>query len=488
MDRSRVIQYEADAVDTLTRTSGAPTASAPAAAGRSLTPAPFGRRVLVRRLLAAVLLVAMGGTFVMSVTLFFANGGASQFDDLADTLLSVGILAALTATNALLMMLLLAARIPAIDRVLGQARATSLHAKLGEWVVLGLILHATFVLVGYAMLDNVGLVAEFVLLWGGSTNFVLTVFAMGALLAVAVTSFAVVRKLLPYEAWHVVHLLSYAAVGFAIPHMFSMSGLLAAGSWRRTYWVTLLVITGAALVWFRFVVPVLSSLRHRVRVQRVVRLDADTFHIELVGRHLDRLHAAPGQFLRWRFLARHVWWHDHPFSLSAAPTATTMRVTVRIGGKGTAALADLAPGTRVAFEGPYGAFTHQHRTRRPVVLVGAGAGIAPIRALLEDADITPGAATVVLRDSDLARMPLLAEIGQLCDGLGARLVVLAGHRAGDRWVPDTDADLTLADVVPDVAQADLYVCGPSGFVDSVIADARAAHVPLSQIHHEQFTW
>ncbi len=384
-----MIQYEADAVKTVTRTSASPQSETPPA-GASSTPAAFRRRILVRRLLAAALLTSMAATFVMAVALFFANGGAAQFDDLGDILVSVGILAALTATNALLMMLLLAARVPVIDRVLGQARATSLHAKLGEWVVLGLILHATFVLVGYALLDNVGLVAEFALLWGDSTNFVLAVFAMGALLAVAVTSFAVVRKLLPYEAWRVVHLLSYVTIGLAIPHMFSMSGLLAAGSWRRTYWVALLVVIGASLLWFRFVVPALSSLRHQVRVQRVVRLDEDTFHIELVGRRLDRLGVAPGQFLRLRFLTSHVWWHDHPFSLSAAPTATGLRVTVRVGGKGTAALADLAPGTRVAFEGPYGAFTHQHRTRRPLVLVGAGAGIAPIRALLEDADVTPG--------------------------------------------------------------------------------------------------
>ena len=482
-----MIQYEADAVESTARTSDTLPPDAPATyAGSAL--ASFGRRILVRRLLAAALLTAMAATFVMAVALFFANGGATQFDDLGDILVSVGILAALTATNALLMMLLLAARVPAIDRVLGQARATSLHAKLGEWVVLGLILHAAFVLVGYALLDDVGLVAEFALLWGDSTNFVLAVFAMGVLLAVAVTSFAVVRKLLPYEAWRVVHLLSYVTIGLAIPHMFSMSGLLAAGSWRRTYWVTLLVVTGATLLWFRFVVPLLSSLRHQVRVQQVVRLDAGTFHIELVGRRLDRLGVAPGQFLRWRFLARHVWWHDHPFSLSAAPTATGLRVTVRVGGKGTAALADLTPGTRVAFEGPYGAFTHQHRTRRPLVLVGAGAGIAPIRALLEDADVTPGAATVVLRDSDLGRMPLLGEVAQLCDRLDARLVVLAGHRAGNRWVSDTDPDLTLADLVPDVAQADLYVCGPRGFVDGVVADARAARVPTRQIHHEQFAW
>jgi len=479
--------YEARADGSLTRPADLPLEREPLRAQTDDSP-PFRRRILVRRLLAVGLLVSMAATFVMAVVLFFANGGASQFDSLGDVLVSVGIIAALAATNALLMMLLLAARVPAIDRVLGQARATALHAKLGEWVVLGLVAHATFVLVGYAVLDNVGIFGEFGYLWGESSDFVLAVVGMGALFAVAFTSFAVVRKLLPYEAWHVVHLLSYAAVGLAIPHMFSMSGLLAAGSWRRTYWVTLLVVTGVALLWFRLITPLLSSLRHQVRVQRVVRLDANTYHIELSGRRLDRLGVEPGQFLRWRFLASGLWWQDHPFSLSAAPTPTTMRVTVRVGGRGTAALADVAPGTRVAIEGPYGAFTHKHRSQQPVVLIGAGAGIAPIRALLEHTDMAPGTGTVVLRDSDLDRIPLLAEVAQLCDRLDARLVVLTGHRAQDRWVPETSADLTLIDLVPHLADADIYVCGPAGFVDSVIADARASHVPAQQIHHEQFAW
>lgn len=449
---------------------------------------PFARRLLVRRLLAAALLVGVVASFVMAVALFLDNGGASQFDNVADILVSIGIVAALTATNALLMMLLLAARVPVIDRVLGQARATSLHAKLGEWVVLGLIVHATFLLVGYAMLDGVGIFGEFGYLWGESNDFILAVFAMAALFAVAGSSFAVARLRLPYEAWHAVHLLSYAAVGLAIPHMFSMSGLLAAGSWRRTYWVLLLVLTGAALVWFRFLTPLASSLRFGVRVRRVVRLDADTVNIEFTGRHLDRLGAQSGQFLRWRFLTRRTWWQDHPFSLSAAVTPTSMRATVRAGGRGTQALASLSPGTRVGIEGPYGAFTHDRRTRGQVVLVGAGAGIAPIRALLEHADVAFGAATVVLRDSDPDRVPLLDEISDLCETLDARLVVLTGHRAGDRWVPETDPGLTLADLVPAVADADVYVCGPAGFVDSVVADARAAHVPRRQIHHEQFAW
>lgn len=48
------------------------------------------------------------------------------------------------------------------------------------------------------------------------------------------------------------------------------------------------------------------------------------------------------------------------------------------------AVSSLKPGTRVAFEGPYGTFTAQHLKRRKVALVAGGIGVTAARSLLED--------------------------------------------------------------------------------------------------------
>ena len=433
------------------------------------------------------LMVAGWATMVMSVALFLADGGVARFSTIGGGLVAVGILAGLTATNALLLMLLLAARVPFIDRSLGQPQATSLHSKLGDWVVYGLGLHAIFLILGYSLMDNFSVISEAVYLWSES-DFILAVLGLGLLLVVVVSSIVAARRRLPYEVWHAIHLVSYAAVGVSIPHMFSMSGLLGQGSWQRTYWIAILVVTGAALAGFRFLAPLFASLRHQVRVVSVQSAGPDAFSIELSGRRLDRLGARSGQYLHWRFLGKGLWSHQHPFSLSASPRSDKLRITVRALGKGTAALASVRPGTRVFIEGPYGNFTDTTRTSGAIALVGAGIGIAPIRALLEDATFAPGQATVILRASRPDELYLLDEIERLCHRRGATLKILTGHRHEDRWVPADQAELTLEELVPDLAGADLYVCGPSGFTRSVVAEAEASGVPARRIHLEDFAW
>ena len=57
-------------------------------------------------------------------------------------------------------------------------------------------------------------------------------------------------------------------------------------------------------------------------------------------------------------------------------------------------------------------------------------------------------------------------------------------------MPDIDArrGVTLQTVFPDLAQSDLYLCGPTAWLDSVEAEAHATGIPSHQIHAERFDW
>ncbi|GAC1496949.1 MAG: hypothetical protein NVS2B15_19570 [Pseudarthrobacter sp.] len=318
-------------------------------------------------------------------------------------------------------------------------------------------------------------------------------------IAVVVTSLVAVRRRFPYECWYVVHLLTYAAVGTSLPHQFSVGGLFAEGTWQRWYWLATCIATGAALLYYRAIQPLVATSRHQLTVKRVRGIAPGVVNIEMTGRELGRLAGAGGRFFVWRFLAPGLWWHPHPFSLSAEPAVYgpdgkgTLRITVRNLGRGSAQLARLRPGTKVALEGPYGVFSTAARSRDKVVLIGAGIGITPLRALLETTPFAPGQATVLLRGHNEQELYLKEEILKLSRQRGARLFHLTGPRArlnSESWLPE-DAirnGYSLPSYVPDLADADVYICGPAPWAGNVIADARAAGVRPDQIHHERFDW
>jgi ferredoxin-NADP reductase len=114
--------------------------------------------------------------------------------------------------------------------------------------------------------------------------------------------------------------------------------------------------------------------------------------------------------------------------------------------------------------------------------VGAGVGITPVRALLEelprDTDVV-----VILRGSKQEDLVLRDEIAHLVARRGGRLHELVGPR--ERVPLDSTA---LAELAPDIAERDVYLCGPEPFQDAVVAAATEAGVPASHLHHESFSF
>ena len=153
------------------------------------------------------------------------------------------------------------------------------------------------------------------------------------------------------------------------------------------------------LVW-RIWLPLWRSLRHGLRVTSVVREASDVVSVYLTGRRLDRLPVRAGPVPERPVPRRPGWTRANPFSLSAAPDGRSLRITAKALGEGSARLASLRPGTRVLFEGPYGRLSSRARTRRKVLLAGAGVGITPLRALAEGLDYGPGEAILLQRYTD----------------------------------------------------------------------------------------
>lgn len=441
-----------------------------------------GVRARSNRLLARVL-GALGaiGMFI-SVALVVPVTSVSSLAGPGGVLTAVARVSAMSGTFLLLVTLLLIARIPAVERALGQDRLLRLHRTLGPAIV-GLIgVHVVSVVLGYAAQVAAGPWAELLTLSTTFPGMLLAVAGFGLLVLAAVSSYRYVRRKMKYETWWAVHLYTYLAVALSLPHQILTGAPFMGHPLATAWWLTLWFATAGAVIVYRWGLPIARSLRHRVTVHAVEEEAPGVVSVTMSGRHLDRLEAHGGQFLHWRFLKKDLWWQAHPYSLSSVPTTNRMRITVKDLGDHSGSLASIEPGTRVAIEGPYGAFTQHARHTDRVLLVAAGVGVTPVRALLED---LPRHVDVVaiLRGRSRRDLVLRDELAHLVGERGGQLHELVGPRSHARL-----DERGLRELVPDIDDRDLYVCGPGGFMHGVIEAARRAGVRGERIHYEEFAF
>ncbi|WP_423184563.1 ferredoxin reductase family protein [Arthrobacter sp. NyZ413] len=454
---------------------------------------PQRARYLRRARLADLLETVLWLSVAVVLALFLADNGLAGFRSVPRAVTAAGIIAGLVGADLMLVQLLLAARVPVIDRAFGHDRALLVHQRMGKPVFYLICSHVLLLWIGYGLTERRNVFAEAWEMFTSLPDMKIAYLGFALLTAVVVTSLVLIRRKFSYEAWHVVHFLGYAAVLAALPHQFSTGELFADGTRARYYWMALYAGVAAALVIYRFLVPIVRTLRHDLRVSSVTAEAPGVYSIEMTGRSLADLKIRGGQFFIWRFWSPGLWWHAHPFSLSAAPGFLRLKVTVRELGTGTAALGSLRPGTRVSIEGPYGIFTDRARTTRNAVAVAAGIGVTPVISLLEQGDFAPGEMTVIVRAPNEKGLYLYQELEKLCIKKSAVLYVLLGRRAKkghDSWLPAREAShgMSLSTIVPDIRDADVFVCGPPDWRDLVVQDAQRAGVPRFRIHYERFNW
>ncbi|HET6793442.1 MAG TPA: ferredoxin reductase family protein, partial [Acidimicrobiales bacterium] len=391
-------------------------------------------------------------------------------------------LTGLAGAYLLLVMVLLMARIPALERAVGQDRLVRWHRRLGAWPIGLLVAHALLITVGYAQGARTGLLHQAYLLIRSYPDVLAAVVGLGLILMAGVTSIRYARSRMRYETWWAIHLYTYLALALSFAHQIANGASFVGHPLATLVWSVVWASTAGVVILFRIGLPLWRTLFHSLRIVSVTPEGPGVVSIVCAGRAVDRLALAGGQFFFWRFLTPGLWWHAHPYSVSALPRPPYLRVTIKGLGDHSAAIARLRPGTRVAIEGPYGAFTRHAATSPKFLLVAAGVGVTPVRALLED--LPSGAdVSVVLRASSPEAMTLRSEMAALVEARSGHLHELYGDR--HQVVIDPHA---LKDMVPDIAERDLYVCGPPGFTERVVRSAAILGVPARQIHHEEFSF
>lgn len=313
-------------------------------------------------------------------------------------------------------------------------------------------------------------------------------------LLIAMVVLTLVTRLLSYKHWRLLHR--------AMPLLFLALAFHAVALMPLAFWALplgllmapLLALGSAAALW-SLAGFVGRPRSYAARIQSVTALGgAET------GAPIEVICAMPaswtghraGQFAFVRFDAAE---GAHPFTIASAPNALgnspdgeqLLRLVIKPLGDYTRTLRQqLHSGQRVDIEGPYGRFDGEGARQRQQVWVAGGVGITPFLALLEarqsgNGTGTAGSDAVPVQmhycTPDAQRDPLLARLQNLCANAQPPVqLTVYGKAQGQRLKPQ--------DLQTKLGPLDIWFCGPQGLGDAL--DQHARSFSPWRLHRESF--
>jgi NAD(P)H-flavin reductase/ferredoxin len=236
---------------------------------------------------------------------------------------------------------------------------------------------------------------------------------------------------------------------------------------------------------------------------RIVRLEPLTHDILRVSLQLDQALAyTAGQYAEIRIPAAAGAQAGAPrsYSFAGAPGREGARSQVEFFIRKVAAGAftewlfkHASPGAELELQGPYGDF-HLRPGPRPILCIAGGSGLAPIKAMLEQAQIErpePRDLMLIFGARTQADLYAQAQLDALAGSWPGRfevVPVLSAEPEDSDWsgarglVPALLAQRTSGDL----ADHDVYLCGPPQMIDACLEVLSARGVPAAQIHFDKF--
>jgi predicted ferric reductase len=407
-----------------------------------------------------------------------------RFDGRYLSLTSLAVLAALAGTSAFALNLVLGARLRPVERLFGglerMYRAHRLNGQLAFLLLLG---HVVLVLASRATLST-STALDLLRPSAGWTTFAGVLAFAGMTTAIVLTLF--VR--LGHELFvYVQRSFGFVFLG-ATYHVFTTDGALG-GSRTLDLYLATLATAGLAAFAYRSLLGNLLVRRRRYRVAAVNRLDESVTEVAMVPREAP-LAYSPGQFLFVNFrepfsdrfppFLRNQF---HPFSITSAPDDPRLRITVKAVGDYTRELRTLEPGAEAVVEGAYGAFSSRDLPNDRQIWIAGGIGVTPFLSMARSLNRAGPTVDFYYCVEHEPEAHFLDEIRSIARGRENFRVVVVPR--------DTDGFLTaerLAAENPDLASAEVLMCGPPAMIASLRSQLRALGVPAERIHAEEFSF
>ncbi|AYG02631.1 ferredoxin reductase family protein [Gryllotalpicola protaetiae] len=429
----------------------------------------------MRRGVVALLAVA-GGAAVVGLwwpTAVVTGSGSALTTAVAE-------LAGMIGSYLVCIQLLLIARVPWLERLIGLDRLIGWHKVVGTATLFLVLAHVGFMTLSQWIASGHGPIGAYLGLFSLYPDMLTATIGTAVVLLAGLLSAQALRRLLPYEVWYWTHVTTYVAIFLTFLHQISAGPVFVGHPFARGIWIAMYITTAACIFYWRVATPLMRFAEHRFEVVSVVPESARLTSVWIRSRRPELLAVRPGQFMLFRFLERGHLLSAHPYSISNVPADGLVRITVADLGDHSGRLRDLRPGTKVLLEGPFGGFVGRRRTGS-VLLVAGGAGIGPIRGLAEQFARMGRSVVVIYRASRADELAFHAEFAGLPS---IRVIPLIGRRDELGFDP-LDAE-SLGYYVPDAAQREAFVCGPPAMIDKTADSLRALRVRRVQFEELSF--
>jgi ferredoxin-NADP reductase len=216
---------------------------------------------------------------------------------------------------------------------------------------------------------------------------------------------------------------------------------------------------------------------------RTLTLDCPSWSGHLAGQHVDvRLTAEDG------------YQAERSYSIASAPGDPALELTVERIDDGEVSpylVGDVRVGDEIEIRGPIGGYFVWSKMRGgPLLLLGGGSGIVPLRSIMRQHAAVMSDAPVRLLYSVRAQREIIfhKELDQLA-GDGVEVIYTLTREQPEGWTGyhrRIDADLLREIAWPADARPLAYVCGPGAFVERAASDLVALGYEPDRIKTERF--
>lgn len=434
------------------------------------------------------LIISFWGANLGAVVLLWAT--TTEFTtDLSLALHNIGLLLGLLATFFALTQFMLMGRVAWVERNFGLEHLASYHRLNGYLAITFILLHPIFITASHSLESHRNFVGEYVYSVSHDPYVWMALIAEVLFVTVVASSIYIARRHLKFETWYFVHLMVYAAIVLVPFHQLTIGSSFVAGfhPLARAYWLGLYAFVAVNVLLWRFGWPLLNLVVHRFTIERVEAETPTTTSLYIRVRNFEQWRSRPGQFVLIRIFAKGFWWQEHPFSLSWIPHDGLLRLTIRHVGDYTSMIDQLRPGTRVMVSGPYGRFTREVAQTNKRLFIAGGVGITPLRSMLEEAVSSNIDSILIYANRAPNDVVFEGELDVLAAKNCKTVKVFSDPPKTYRGHTGYVTGELVKRLVPDVAERDVYVCGPPPMMEGLLNNfAELELAPPEQIHYERF--